>query len=582
LVRITRILLVAACLSLVGGSRAHAQVLAPPFNDSYSLHDLGAPPGVPAPLGGLTLKEETTDRLLIGGAANVEDGALYEVGLQRDEEGHITGFSDEATRFADAAYNDGGVTYGPDGVLFLARWPQNELGQIAPSGGTKIISLTPFDVASSLASLLFVPTGQPGAGGLKMASYPGGEWYSADVVADAAGTFDLVDVNQVPTSTLPGGPEGFVYVGTGSPGFARPSLLVAEWGAGQVTAYEVDATGDPIVSTSRSFITGLEGAEGAFIDPLTGDFLFSTFGGGDHVIAVRGFAPPVSLAVYTTVRNDNGGVLAPGDVNVHVQHDGVDVVGSPQQGSENGAFFAVEPGSTYKVSADVAPGYVTTIGGDCADDGTVVPQEGAQPICKITADDQPTTVPSSTTSRQDQQQEQDEELPPPEAGKEVNALPKSGTVRVKVAGTNRFVELQEGQQIPVGSVIDTTKGRVTIVATGNQSADFYNGVFRLTQGKGARPLTTLTLVGKLSCPKAGRAVAAAKKKRRLWGDGSGRFRTRGKHSAATVVGTRWLVEDRCTSTLTRVARGRVSVRDFVKKKTVTVRAGKTYVARAKR
>ena len=60
----------------------------------------------------------------------------------------------------------------------------------------------------------------------------------------------------------------------------------------------------------------------------------------------------------------------------------------------------------------------------------------------------------------------DEELPPPEAGEEVNALPKSGTVRVKVAGTNRFVELQKGQQIPVGSVVDTTKGRVTIVAAG--------------------------------------------------------------------------------------------------------------------
>ena len=49
-----------------------------------------------------------------------------------------------------------------------------------------------------------------------------------------------------------------------------------------------------------------------------------------------------------------------------------------------------------------------------------------------------------------------------------------------------------------------------------------------------------------------------------------------------MVGTQWLVEDRCKSTLTRVVRGRVSVRDFVKKKTVIVRAGKKYVARAKK
>ena len=48
-------------------------------------------------------------------------------------------------------------------------------------------------------------------------------------------------------------------------------------------------------------------------------------------------------------------------------------------------------------------------------------------------------------------------------------------------------------------------------------------------------------------PEGRQAIAAAKKKkRRLWGDGSGKFRTKGKHSAATVVGTKWLVEDKCT------------------------------------
>ena len=36
------------------------------------------------------------------------------------------------------------------------------------------------------------------------------------------------------------------------------------------------------------------------------------------------------------------------------------------------------------------------------------------------------------------------------------------------ARPNRFVELEEGRQIPVGSVVDTTKGRVTIVAAGDQ------------------------------------------------------------------------------------------------------------------
>jgi hypothetical protein len=159
-------------------------------------------------------------------------------------------------------------------------------------------------------------------------------------------------------------------------------------------------------------------------------------------------------------------------------------------------------------------------------------------------------------------------------------------VRIKRPGRKRFVTLTEEAQIPVGSSIDTRSGRIAITAAqgggSTASADFYDGLFKLTQKKRSK-VTTLALTEKLSCPKAGTAIAAAKKKkRRLWGDGSGKFRTKGKHSAATVVGTKWLVEDRCKSTLTRVVRGRVKVRDFAKKKTVTVRAGKRYTARAKR
>lgn len=38
-------------------------------------------------------------------------------------------------------------------------------------------------------------------------------------------------------------------------------------------------------------MTGLTGAEGAFLDPYSGDFLFTTFGGGNRLIAIRGFTP---------------------------------------------------------------------------------------------------------------------------------------------------------------------------------------------------------------------------------------------------------------------------------------------------
>jgi hypothetical protein len=154
-----------------------------------------------------------------------------------------------------------------------------------------------------------------------------------------------------------------------------------------------------------------------------------------------------------------------------------------------------------------------------------------------------------------------------------------GRVRVKLPGSDEFFELEDAQQVPVGSTFDTSKGRVNLVAAGQQRSWFYRGVFRLGQTHSARPLSTLTLTGQLACGRG--AIVAAKKKRRLWGDGKGKFRTKGKHSAATVVGTKWLVEDRCNGTLTRVVKGRVRVRDFRAKRTVTVRAGKQYFARAR-
>ena len=466
------VLLLVLALAIAPAGSASAQTLAAPFDGSYSVQDLGQVPGVPDSLGGLTFKTGTTDRLLIGGQANDAAGALYEIGVVRDGAGHIVGFTGAATRFADAANNDGGVTYGPGGVLFLARWPLNELGQTKP-GSTitdKIVPLTPLGIESSLASLQFVPQGQPGAGSLKLASYRGGGWYDADVVADGAGTYDLVNVREILDSRIAGGPEGFVYVPSGSPQFSGPSMLISEYGVDEIAAYQVDANGDPVIGTRRSVITGLDGAEGALLDPLTGDFLFSTFGGGSRVVAVRGFRAPAA------------------------------------------------------------------------------------------------------------------QLPPPRAGKTVNAYVVRGKVRIKLRGKKKFVELEAGQQIPVGTTVDTTKGRVTIVAAGEQTADFYDGVFKIAQNSAAKPLTTLKLVEKLRCPSGGRASVAAKgkKKRRLWGDGSGKFKTEGKHSAATVVGTKWLVEDRCKSTTTRVTSGVVSVRDFAKRKTVTVRAGKKYVAKAKR
>ncbi len=166
------------------------------------------------------------------------------------------------------------------------------------------------------------------------------------------------------------------------------------------------------------------------------------------------------------------------------------------------------------------------------------------------------------------------------------ARPVRGKVLVRRPGSNEFVELDGSQSIPMGSTVDAKKGRVRITAETQQGkapqrAEFYDGIFRITQ---TRTLVDLRLVEELNCSSRRSASAAQRKpkKRKLWGSGKGRFRTTGSYSAATVRGTTWLVEDTCTTTLTRVKEGVVAVRDKRLRKTVLVRKGKSYVARARR
>ena len=124
-----------------------------------------------------------------------------------------------------------------------------------------------------------------------------------------------------------------------------------------------------------------------------------------------------------------------------------------------------------------------------------------------------------------------------------------------------------------------------------QSGNFSAGVFQVLQSRARRAggLTELRLKGGSfnNCraggsDRSGSATAAGSSRtvRRLRSSATGRFRTRGRNSSATVRGTIWITTDRCDGTLTTVKRGKVAVRDFRRKKTVLVRAGKSYLARA--
>jgi hypothetical protein len=123
----------------------------------------------------------------------------------------------------------------------------------------------------------------------------------------------------------------------------------------------------------------------------------------------------------------------------------------------------------------------------------------------------------------------------------------------------------------------------------------------IRQRRAAMPVTELVLAGGRFdlCPKAvprrkgapraavgirARAAAQRRKRahgvvRRLWGDGKGHYRSTGTDASAGVRGTKWLTEDRCDGTLVLVRRGTVRVRDFVHHRTITVKAGNSYLAK---
>lgn len=176
---------------------------------------------------------------------------------------------------------------------------------------------------------------------------------------------------------------------------------------------------------------------------------------------------------------------------------------------------------------------------------------------------------------------------PPEAGERLLSEPVRGTVRVKLPGETGYVELDVAASIPTGAVVDTRRGAVALTAAQDASgatatATFSGGTFRVLQSDAARPVTELRLQGGsfAGCRARGtRAVAAGRSPRRVWGDGHGRFRTRGRDGAATVRGTHWLTEDTCAGTRVRVRRGAVAVEDFGRDRTIIVRAGGQYLAR---
>jgi len=175
---------------------------------------------------------------------------------------------------------------------------------------------------------------------------------------------------------------------------------------------------------------------------------------------------------------------------------------------------------------------------------------------------------------------------PPVAGKRIAANLAGGEVRIRLPGSKDFVALSTASTMPVGSLIDASAGSVELQAAlpghGTDRGVFGGGSFEVGQNlRGG--VTEIRLRGGSYARCNAHTLSADGKPRvirRLWGrDRGGRFRTHGHNSVATVRGTRWLTEDRCDGTLTRVSEGAVDVRARRGGRRVLLRAGDSFLAR---
>ena len=202
----------------------------------------------------------------------------------------------------------------------------------------------------------------------------------------------------------------------------------------------------------------------------------------------------------------------------------------------------------------------------------------------------------------------------PTLGKSFNISLVSGLVLVKVNG--HFIPLTELTQIPKNTVIDALHGTLTLTSaaggpapardaaangkkhkTPTQKGTFSGAIFKLSQAtRGAgKGLVTLAIVENAfsgapsyaTCKAhksadATVAKASTKTLQLLHASAKGKFTTKGRYSAATVLGTKWTVADRCDGTLTHDITDSVSVTDFVRHRTIVLHAGQSYLAKPRK
>jgi Ice-binding-like/Prealbumin-like fold domain len=113
-----------------------------------------------------------------------------------------------------------------------------------------------------------------------------------------------------------------------------------------------------------------------------------------NTITVSAVSNLTTLRVIKLVVNGNGGTATPSSFMLHVKNSGgVDVAGSPANGTSTpGTLYSLTAG-TYAVSEDANASYVQSFTGDCDSSGSVTLLSGTNRICTIVNTDIPPPAP---------------------------------------------------------------------------------------------------------------------------------------------------------------------------------------------
>jgi Thrombospondin type 3 repeat len=185
-----------------------------------------------------------------------------------------------------------------------------------------------------------------------------------------------------------------------------------------------------------------------------------------------------------------------------------------------------------------------------------------------------------------------EPFPPPrtpEAGKDSTLRVLQGTIFVFLNG--QFVPFAGAANVPVNTDVDTRKGQLTVTTAADSaghtaSARLAAGIFRIKQRlKKGKASTDLQLRTPAGLAKACAAKGAKRPRkgvvRTLAAVTKGRYRMVGGAARATAKNAAITMSDTCSGTRVKVSKGLAKIAVKGRRKPVTLRAGRSYLAKAR-